>query len=247
MRQHHLQVRRTARYAVLGGPENYRGPAAAGEPGSPGGVPVLSNLWIVCHGYRQLAARFLAAFSPIAGPERMVVAPEALSRFYIDDDGGAHGPDAKVGATWMTREDRLAEIDDYVNYLDRLHARILDDIPRQHPPPRVRVLGFSQGTATVCRWLAFGSASIEHLVLWAGAPAFDLDLHDPGIRARFQGVALTLVAGTDDPLYSPSAVERARERLTEAGLSHRLLTFPGGHRIDRGVILQLAEGGEAEE
>jgi len=46
----------------------------------------------------------------------------------------------------MTREDRLHEIDDYVHYLDALHTKI---VPQG---ATVTALGFSQGTATVCRW-----------------------------------------------------------------------------------------------
>ena len=80
-------------------------------------------MWVVCHGYRQLARRFIREFQGIAGAERRIVAPEGLSRFYLDEEGGPHGPEARVGATWMTREDRIAEIDDYVAYLDALAER----------------------------------------------------------------------------------------------------------------------------
>ena len=36
--------------------------------------------------------------------------PEGLSRFYLDDPRKRHGPDAPIGASWMTREDREHEI-----------------------------------------------------------------------------------------------------------------------------------------
>ena len=36
------------------------------------------------------------------------MAPEGLSRFYLEGFSG------KVGATWMTREDRLNDIDNYL-------------------------------------------------------------------------------------------------------------------------------------
>ncbi len=73
IREHHLPVTRTARYHTLG-PES--------------GAP--KQLWIVCHGYGQLAARFLRHFEIINDGTRLIVAPEALSRFYLtDDDAGA--------------------------------------------------------------------------------------------------------------------------------------------------------------
>jgi hypothetical protein len=64
------------------------------------------DVWIVCHGYGQLAADFLAAFQVIAAADRLLVAPEALNRFYPGVTTGPHGPDSPVAATWMTREDR---------------------------------------------------------------------------------------------------------------------------------------------
>ncbi|MDE3054320.1 MAG: phospholipase, partial [Gemmatimonadota bacterium] len=87
MAEHHLRVRRTARFHSLG------------EFG-----PGVREIWIACHGYGQLAGRFLRHFRAAAHPERLIVAPEALSRFYLDN-ALPHGPDARVGATWMTRED----------------------------------------------------------------------------------------------------------------------------------------------
>ena len=104
-----LAVRRTARVAVLG-------------PEGPG----VRELWYVLHGYGQLAAPFLEEFRAIDDGTRLIVAPEALSRFYEGDAKSRLHKDARVGASWMTREDREAEIADYLGYLDsrpRLHAR----------------------------------------------------------------------------------------------------------------------------
>src|SRR5712691_3738407 len=100
MQEYHIGVTRTARYFTLGG--------------SPREV---AEVWFVCHGYGQLAGRFLRHFEPLAGGTRLLVAPEALSRFYVEDTT-VPARERKVGATWMTREDRLSEIDDYVRYLD---------------------------------------------------------------------------------------------------------------------------------
>ena len=58
---------------------------------------------------------------------------------------------ALMALVGMMREFRDAEIADYVRYLDLLSTET-----RHHltgASPRVVVLGFSQGTATVCRWL----------------------------------------------------------------------------------------------
>jgi len=150
---HALVVPRTARYYTLG-PTH--------------GFP--RELWFVCHGYGQLAERFLRQFAPLDDGTRLIVAPEGLSRFYLDPLAQRRNdPSPRVGATWMTREDRDAEIADYVAYLERLAAEIRH--PLAGAAPRIVVLGFSQGTATVSRWLAASDLRVDQLVLWGGAIA----------------------------------------------------------------------------
>src|SRR5258705_5071915 len=151
MQEFHLTVGRTARYYTLG------------EPG-----PDVRQVWVVCHGYGQLAGRFVRHFEPIADASRLIVAPEALSRFYLDS--GMH---ERVGATWMTREDRLADIEDYVRYLDALHAAVFRQLDRASV--QLVVLGFSQGVATASPWVAPGMRP-ERLVAWGGVlqPVLDL-------------------------------------------------------------------------
>ena len=131
----HLIVPRTARYATLGGDG-----------------PDVRELWIACHGYAELAADFIGGLGAIAAPHRRIVAPEALSRFYVEEKIGPHGQESRVGATWMTREDRLTEIDDYVRYLDRLHEHLSRGMTGGVAgPPRLVALGYSQGAATISR------------------------------------------------------------------------------------------------
>lgn len=220
VREHRIEVTRTARYYTLG------------EPG-----PRVRQVWIACHGYRQLAARFIQRLRPLDDDTRLVVAPEALSRFYLDDDGGPHGPEARIGASWMTREDRLNEIRDYVGYLDALYDRIFQDLDREQV--ELAVLGFSQGAATATRWTVYGRARVDRLVLWAGVVPPDLDLEHDGERLR--AARLTLVAGTEDPLVSMDAVAREEERLRAHDVPYRLVTWPGRHRVDGELLQQLAE------
>jgi predicted esterase len=210
IRERHLAVARTARYAALG----------------PVGAP---DVWFALHGYGQLARRFLTAFTPIAAPGRLIVAPEALNRFYVDE---AH---QKVGATWMTREDRLTDIDDYVRYLDAVADEVLAGADR-----RVTVLGFSQGSATACRWLTRGRVRAARLILWGGEVPPDLDV--PEAAARLRGVDVVLVAGKDDHFITPKVLRAAAARLTALGVAHRAITFDGGHAIDGELLWQIADG-----
>jgi predicted esterase len=218
-RERHIAVTRTARYYTLG------------EPG-----PAIRDVWIVCHGYGQLASEFIREFEIIAAPERLIVAPEALSRDYISSAPGFHAADSKVGATWMTREDREAEIADYVAYLDSLHSELLASIGST--TPSVAVLGFSQGGATANRWLTRGKARADRLIMWGSLLASDSDLNQAA--EFFRGVELTIVYGTKDRYADSGMIAGYEKLLREKGVPYRLVTFKGGHRMDRDTLARLA-------
>lgn len=227
--EHHIAVRRTARYFSLGEVS-----AAVRE------------LWVVCHGYGQLASSFLEAFVPIAAPSRLVVAPEGLSRFYLDRTLGATDPPPRVGATWMTREDREHEIADHVAYLDQLHDALRERLGARTGEAngdarvRLRALGFSQGVATVGRWMAYGRTRADELVCWAGSFPPDVDL--AALATRLDGAAVTFVAGDRDELATWANAETQLRRFTDAGIAARLVRFPGGHRLDSATLARLAAG-----
>lgn len=219
-REHHLAVTRSARYWTLGD-----------EDGA-------SDVWFVLHGYKQLARRFLRRFEPIDGAGRLIVAPEGLSRFYVSSGGGRHGAESVVGASWMTREDRLVEIDDYVAYLDRLAERVLADLGRSGPS--ITILGFSQGVATACRWATLGSVDASRILLWGDFLPPDLDM----ARAEdaLEGRELVLVRGTDDPALSPKLAAEEAERLEASSLRPRRVAYEGGHDIHEETLRALAAG-----
>jgi len=209
-------VPRTARAAAFG-------PSAASA----------DEWWIVLHGYGQLAAEFLAQCAPLDNGRRLVVAPEALSRFYQAGPGGT--PDARVGASWMTREDRDAEIADYLRYLDQLLATLAAEV---RTPPPLHVLGFSQGTATASRWVASLRMPVARLVCWGGLMAPELDIRSPS--APLRATRLQIVVGTRDRFATPERVAAARTTLDAAGASYELITFDGAHRLDDATLARIA-------
>jgi predicted esterase len=220
--EHTIVVSRTARYSTLG-PMH--------------GFP--RELWFVCHGFGQLASRFIRYFAPIDDGSRLIVAPEALNRYYVDPLPERRSQQApRVGATWMTREFRDAEIADYVHYLDLLSESIRHHIAGASP--RIVVLGFSQGTATVCRWLAASGLRADELVLWAGLIPPELDLST--WNEKLEGAALTLVVGDKDEHATPALLASEAERLSNAGLAFSLQRFDGGHVIDARALQTLAAG-----
>lgn len=231
--ERHIRVPRTARYRVMGDP-------ASAE-----------DVWFVLHGYRQLAEPFIRRFEALPGVESgrvAVVAPEALSRFYVEETGGEHGPDSRVGATWMTRADREHEIRDYVEYLDRLAAAVLGGEGGEAGPlgpeapnagaieggsRRVVALGFSQGCATASRWVTYGRIYPAELILWGGGLAADLAMERAAEALRH--VRVRLVVGDGDRWAAGRAAESTR-RLEAAGLTAERVEYRGGHRIASEVL-----------
>jgi len=207
---HRIEVPRTARYWTLAPLEKSR-----------------KGTLYVLHGYGQLAEYFIRKFQPAADAGWQVVAPEGAHRFYLQGFSG------RVGASWMTKEDRITDISDYVRYLDELRrSRLASD----GPLPQV-LLGFSQGVATAFRWLALGEGgpgSWQGIIAHSGIIPPDLPEQDDLLT---QAPPLQLIAGTDDAFidsldagFATSETEWSRLG-GKPDISSRH-TYPGGHDID---------------
>ncbi len=217
---HHLVTQRTARYFTLG---------------TVSGVP--RELWIVLHGHGQLAGTFIRYFANLDDGATLVVAPEALNRFYLVPIEAAPASERGVGATWMTREDRSADITDYLVYLDSVMA-LLSESWGSAPRPRVCVVGFSQGAATVARWCAHGSPLVDRWILWGGMVPPDSDL--TALARALDSRPLTIVMGSRDQYSSPAALAEEEQRLTAAGITTDIVPFEGGHAIHRETLRRMA-------
>jgi predicted esterase len=215
MTEHHLTVARTARYYQLG---------------------TLSastrRVWLVAHGYGQLAAYFIRHFAILteADPEgTVVVAPEGLSRFYLNGTSG------RVGASWMTRDDRLSEIADHCAYLEQLTDTLL---AQAGPEVELQVLGFSQGTATVSRWLAHSRRRPKHLTLWAGS--FPEDIEAAATAALLTELPVALVCGTKDGYVNEARFHEQAALLRRHGATVQELQFAGQHELNAEILRELA-------
>lgn len=217
-REHHIAVAKTARYHTLGEL-----------------TPGTREVWFALHGHAQLSTYFIRHFAALDDGTRLIVAPEGLNRFYLEQTHWKGAGEARVGATWMTREDREHEIIDYVNYLDALHDAVFSGTAR--PSVTVTVLGFSQGVSTACRWLCRGRARADTLVMWAGPLPPELDAAALG---PLRAARIVRVIGDSDDTASPEIRAAEAERTAALGLRAEEMAFAGGHQLDAAVLKQIA-------
>jgi len=211
--QHKRKITKTAHFSSLGSMQNS-----------------IEELWIVCHGYGQLASKFIDEFEVLKKPGRLIIAPEGLSRFYW---GGFTGP---VVSSWMTSGNRLDEIDDYCNWLDSLYA---ESQSMFSPTTKVTILGFSQGTATVMRWLHARQPKVDQLILWAGMTPEDISyLH---LKDYFSEMKKYFIYGTEDKFITQERLDWQAGFLEEQALVFEVKNFAGKHRMNDQMLKFIAD------
>lgn len=215
MTEHHLTVQRTARYYTIG---ELTDQAKNANP---------RRIWFCLHGFGQLAKYFGRKFADLDDGQTLIVVPEGLSRLYLN------GEYDRIGASWLTREDRDYEINDFLGYLNTIYDLILNG--RDPSEFHTTLLGFSQGAATACRWLNAGHIRADRLILWAGYfPNGLTDMIDP---AKLTDVDCRYVYGKQDEyLVELSDIDGYLNRLQTDVPNLKLTAFDGGHRVESDVL-----------
>ncbi len=210
--QHHTTpIEKTAHYSTLGEANTQ-----------------VKYLWIVCHGYGQLAKHIIHKFSDIYTSEHFFVAPEGLSRFYWNEAKG------QVGASWMTKENRLQEIEDYVDYLQQLHDHFK---ALCHPNVSVLAFGFSQGVATIWRWMMAKKPALQSLIMWGGMTPEDLSYR---VEAPYLNtINFSFVYGLSDQYLTEGRIKFQKSIEKEQGLHIAHYSFNGKHEVKREVLKEL--------
>lgn len=206
MQNNHLKIQKTARYFTHGDLSE-----------------TTKNIWFVCHGYGQLAEYFIKNFALLSPEENFVVAPEALSRCYL------RGFQGRVGAVWMTKEDREAEIEDYIYYLNSLYHHVMHPKKVDISQVKIWIVGFSQGVATTSRWLFDGQVRFDYWLMWAGGIAHDLDFSKT--EKVLKDKEVHMVYGLQDDLIEKSHFEAQMNLLMRRNFRPVITTFEGKHEI----------------
>jgi len=209
--EHRIKFEFNARYQILG--ELHEG---------------VEQLWFVCHGHGQLAQYFIKKFEAINDGKTVIVAPEGLFRYYLEGFTG------RVGATWMTKEDRASDIQNYLTYLSAVMSTIKGQLPAK---VKTTLFGFSQGAATISRFATQTDVVFDQLVLWAGI--FPPDLPPLKSTQRLSEKKTYFVIGDNDPFALPERLVEQEAIVKQLKLAPERITFEGEHELHEQVILQI--------
>jgi predicted esterase len=184
------------------------------------------QIWFALHGYGQLAAFFIQKFDFLDHEKNYTIAPQGLNKFYLKEFSG------RVGANWMTKEDRLNEIANYLNYLNVVYQNELQGIDLQKV--KINVLAFSQGCATASRWIAYSHLKFDNFVVWAGEIPQDV-IENP----IFKTLPLKMVWGRQDELIKPELVAPMLQKIANLGLHPQFIYFEGGHELNEQTLKEM--------
>lgn len=207
----YLKVQKTARVAIEGNND-----------------PDLRSVWLIAHGYGQLATFFINKFEKLYSKENLFIVPEGLHRYYLNGFSG------KIGASWMTAEEREKDIADYCNYLDVVYEKYIDPLDKK---VIVNAFGFSQGGATICRWAAHTKNRIDNLIVWGSVIPPDMDWETDVQKLR--NLNWHYVAGDKDEFLSDKRRVEQLQVLERNGITPNSIHYKGTHDITEEALLLL--------
>ena len=178
------------------------------------------NVWIVFHGIGFLSKYFLRYFKELNPEENYIIAPQAPSKYYLNNEY------KYVGASWLTKEDTQTELANVLNYVDAIYRseNISED-------KNLIVLGFSQGVSIATRWIASKKLIFNTLILYAGSIPNELKKEDFS-HIDFSFSTVELIYGDSDEYLSEKRLES--EKIKSDSLFQnkaKNIIFKGGHEI----------------
>jgi len=126
------------------------------------------EVWIALHGYGQLVAYFQRHFRTCVTEQRAFVFPQGQHKFYLN------GVSGRVGASWMTKDEREKDIENQRRYL----SEVMRFVRKQCPNARFHLVGFSQGVATGMRFLGYSPEAFTSVLAWAIYEGIMADIFD---------------------------------------------------------------------
>lgn len=177
------------------------------------------RVWLVFHGYGQLAHYFIKKFEILDPEKNFIIAPQGLSKYYLN---GFYG---RVGASWMTKEDRLTDIQNQYSYIDSV-LKDAGDISTK----KLIYFGFSQGTATMGRYAGHAKIPFEKMVIWAGTFPPDIESQEYDFLTRREEISY--FTSKQDPFFKPEMVDTQNEVISKIfGMPPLLKWYEGEHTV----------------
>lgn len=186
------------------------------------------RVWLVFHGYGQLSRFFVRKFDGLDKKQNFILAPQGLSKYYLK------GFEGRVGANWMTKEDRLTDIANQYAYIDA----VLDQEPVDWEKVTLVYFGFSQGVATMGRYAAYSGRPFSTMVVWAGA--FPPELTSEDFHFRSGAEHFRCFIGDEDPFFTPGKENEQKQHLEAVFLQKIEITrFEGAHELRADLISEI--------
>jgi predicted esterase len=179
-----------------------------------------SKILIALHGYGQKADDFLGAFTSSTKEDTLIIAPEAVSKFY--------NKKRETVSSWMTSLHREDEIKDYINYLNTLVKIILTNYSNINT---INVLGYSQGCSTASRWVFNTTQSINHIFLCSGSCP-------PELKGKVN-VKASLYFGMQDKILSIKKAKEEIDAYKKIFEVEKLILFEGGHIVSNECLADI--------
>ena len=178
------------------------------------------HVWVGLHGYGQLVQFFARHFRSLATEERAFVFPQGPHKFYLN---GVHG---RVGASWMTKDERLVDIANQRLYL----GFVFQWIKQQAPKATIHCVAFSQGVATIMRCIGHPDVQSSSILAWAGSWPPDLDETN---RAALEELRFKACFGTRDEYITTEKQQEMRGYYLEKyNFEPSVSVYEGGHSFD---------------
>ena len=184
------------------------------------------NIWFLFHGIGYLSRYFLKHFNGLAKDENYFIAPQAPSKYYLNNEY------KNVGASWLTKEETELEIENLLAYLDQVH------LAENSPEKQLVVFGYSQGVSIAARWVARRKVPCKKLIFYAGGLPNELNAED----FEFLGdqTDIVMIYGDEDPYLIPKRLDGEKEKLNLLfGGRARTVVFKGGHELVPNEIFKV--------
>ncbi len=185
------------------------------------------HIWIALHGYGQTGQYMKEKLSFLDTDDHFVICPEGLNSFYW------HANNEPV-ACWMTKRHRYEEISAFVSFLDKLYNRYCKHVNQE---TQVHLIGFSQGCATLWRWIHASKPRFNNLINWAGWIPEDIGyLH---LQDYLNGKNIFLHYGDADKFITEEQVKGMEIVIDKNKLDVATSVFSGKHHIPNEEIVRF--------